>query len=240
MRLFRLSVLGLLCGFLFGMQPADAGMHDLKSQVEAELDRYYIFASPIDVKVTSPGIVTLEGTADSFWEKREIFDSVSRVDRVLVLKDKISVDTIILPDAVIKDNIRDDLARTQGIIAPDEIQISVRNGVVILSGTVTYANEDDVAFDIASWQRGVKDVVNNLQVLPPQKTFTDKTLTEAANSVVDRFFPLEKDHVRVDVERGRAVLDGKVNTLWAKRNIAEEVEELLGVIEVENNLAIVQ
>ncbi len=238
MRLSKTIFTGLFFILFFGVSSAMAGTQDLKTKVQNELDRYYIFPAPIEVKVTSPGIVTLQGTADSFWEKREVFDSVSRVDDVMVLKDKIAVKSMVLPDAVISDDIRDALARTQGIVAPDKIQVSVRNGIVVLSGTVTYPYEDDVAFDIASWQRGVKDVINKMQVLPPQKVYTDAALTETAHNVVERFFPLEAKQVSIEVENGRAVLSGKVRTLWAKQNMEEEVEDLLGVISVNNNLKI--
>ena len=40
----------------------------------------------------------------------------------------------------------------------------VNNGLVILAGRVSSKEEDCLAFSIASWQKGIRSVVNHLKV----------------------------------------------------------------------------
>jgi len=69
-----------------------------------------------------------------------------------------------------------------------QLSVQVTNGTVVLSGTVDNAAERDTAVQYASSTRGVKQVVNNLQVVaasaPPTETTTNPVSAEAGKKLV--------------------------------------------------------
>lgn len=231
--------LALLLGILFLFsQPlfANADKTDLRTRVLAELERYYV--TPFEITVKEDGMVIIEGTVPSYWDKRNVFAIVSRVPGVRKISNRLVVQTDIVADEMIKSEIENELARSRMILDPSEIKVAVTNGVVLLRGTVHFRREAIVAEDIASWQRGVKGVVNEIQVLPPEKAVSDESLTKMLNNMIDRFFPLEGKQVTVQVKDGKVTLTGTVRTLWARHEIEKEVRRVQGVREVENKLEI--
>jgi len=232
---FFLLVLGAL---LFVVQPVLAVQTstDLKTRVVAELQRYY--QTPFDITVKEEGFVIIEGKVPSYWDKRNVFAIVSRVPGVRKISNRLLVDTELTADNIIKSEIENELERSRMIADPSNIEVTVSNGVVVLRGTAHFRREAVVAEDIASWQRGVKGVVNEIKVLPPEKAVSDENLTTVLRNMIKRFFPLESDNVHVQVKQGKVVLTGKVKTLWARNEIEKEVRRVQGVREVDNKLEI--
>jgi osmotically-inducible protein OsmY len=233
-RTFALA-LGVL---LFIAQPVLSNdlPNDLQDRVMAELARYYV--TPFDITIKDEGFVIIEGKVPSYWDKRNVFAIVSRVPGVRKISNRLLVDTDLVADNIIKSEIENELERSRMIIDPSDIEVSVTNGVVLLRGTVHFRREAVVAEDIASWQRGVKGVVNEITVLPPEEAVSDENLTVALNNMIRRFFPLEGKDMYVKVNNGKVILTGTVRTLWARNEIEKEVRRIQGVREVDNRLEI--
>jgi osmotically-inducible protein OsmY len=110
------------------------------------------------------GIVTLKGTIDAYWKKTRLEDLASSMDGVLDINNEIRVLPVDkTPDIPIKKDITSALERmeTGGL---DNININVKDGIVVLSGSVpTWSISFDIE-DTARYAAGVVEVKNKLSV----------------------------------------------------------------------------
>jgi hyperosmotically inducible periplasmic protein len=210
----------------------------LKSRVITELGRYY--DTPFKIMVDKPGVVTITGTVQSYWDKLNVFTIVSRVPDVREISNLLAVNTDLVADDVIKANIANALQLNNVILEPEKIQVVVDHGLVILRGTVSFRREAEGAEDIAAWQSGVKSVENQMTVLPPKQAISDENLLAILQETIDRFFPFEKSTVKVQVNQGQVTLTGNTTSLWARQQIEKEVRRVQGVREVDNKITVVR
>ena len=214
-------------------------MGKLKSKVRGELGRYYSDVSSFRITVREGGKVTLDGTVDSFRKRRRVFNIVARVPGVTAISNRLVVETEAVPDNTLKASIESQLKRTTVVQNPGKVEVSVDKGTVILKGTVGVYREALEVEELVSWQKGVKGIVNEIQVQPAGASVSDEGLTASARDVIDRFYPLQKKTVQVKVAQGKASLSGTVTTLWARREIEKSVRRILGVTGVQNDLTVV-
>jgi len=207
----------------------------MQSRVVGRLARYYDVPFEISVK---DGQVTVKGQVRSYWDVSNVYRIVSHVQGVREILMHVDVDTHVLPNKIVKASIEEDLTTNPAIFEPEKIKVAVDNGLVILTGTVSFRREANMAEDIASWQKGVLSVSNELKVLPTQKAQSDQNLTAVIKDMIQHDFPLEKDAVRVVVHGGRAQLTGEVKSLWDRVSIEKEVKRIQGVKEVDNNIKV--
>jgi osmotically-inducible protein OsmY len=226
---FSALLLVLMAALLY----ADAG-EELKKRVQMNLNKYYPHKT-FTVKTTETGRVTIKGEVKSYWDKRNIHTIIARVTGVSEISNQLSIDTESLPNGVIKTNIERDLGLNAAILEPDNINISVNNGVVLLSGMVRFQREANIAENIASWQKGVKSINNELKVRPPSDPVSDDELMGFISKLMKRDFPLQKQVV-VKVDDGIVFLTGTTKTLWTRNRIIRNVKRIHGVRSVENDL----
>jgi osmotically-inducible protein OsmY len=179
----------------------------------------------------------IKGEVKSYWDKRNIHTIIARVTGVSEISNQLSIDTESLPNDIIKTNIERDLGLNVAILEPDNINISVNNGVVLLSGMVRFQREADIVENIASWQKGVKSINNKLKVRPPSDPVSDDELMGFISMLMKRDFPLQKQVV-VKVDDGIVFLTGTTTTLWARNQIIRNVKRIYGVRSVENDLLV--
>lgn len=108
--------------------------------------------------------MTLEGTLDAFWKKARTQDLVYRMRGVSGLTNKVAVaPTQAYEDEQLAREIINALDRNI-IVNVDEINVSVEQGIVYLTGTVTSWAAKRAAYDAARYTQGVKEVVNQILV----------------------------------------------------------------------------
>jgi osmotically-inducible protein OsmY len=120
-------------------------------------------------------------------------------------------------------------------VQPNEIGVSVKDGIVTLSGWVESLVKKWAAEEAAVRVRGVKGVVNELEVrLPISAERTDADIAEAALFALkwDAFLP--DDSVKVSVTKGWVTLEGEVDWLDQRRDAEWAVRRLTGVRGVTN------
>jgi osmotically-inducible protein OsmY len=143
--------------------------HPDKDDILVKSDAEKVLACTVDtgkqvsVSVTD-GIVTLEGTIDSYWRKGRVEDLVASIDGVLEINNNIAVAPQEKPvDSALKSEIVSALARLD-IRDMKNIDVMVKDGVVTLSGSVpTWTTAFDIE-DIARYTSGVVDIKSNLSV----------------------------------------------------------------------------
>jgi len=136
--------------------------------------------------------------------------------------------------------VREDLVREfewDPQITSTDIGVSVKDGVVTLSGFVPSYMEKDAAEGAAKRVRGVRGVANELQV----KLSSIRTDAEIARDVVQGltnhiFLPADK--IKVTVRNGWVTLEGTLDWQF-QRNLAENsAKKLSGVIGLTNNIVL--
>ncbi|MBD3377726.1 BON domain-containing protein [candidate division KSB1 bacterium] len=205
----------------------------LKENVMQAINNRY--SDDISVNVSSEGEVTLEGRVDTYWDKLNIYGTVSHVKGVRMISNQIAINTENIPDDMIEQNIEQTIRLNEMILEPDDIKVNVDGGMVVLGGTVSFEKEKQAARDVAAWHEGVRSVRNDIEVLPPKKAKSDENLKEVLNSIMENQFSRE-DQVKFTIDDGMVTLKGKTNTLWAKDEIADQFREVRGIKKVDNNL----
>ncbi len=136
-------------------------------------------------------------------------------------------------DADIADAIETELFLQEGVAAWP-IDIDVRKGVVTLTGTRPHLLAADRARDVTAAVRGVRSVVDRLEVAPlprdDEDIYDDITHRLAENPVTEAW------EVDVGVDEGRVKLTGTVDS-WHEKDLAARVaRSVSGVHRVDDDL----
>jgi osmotically-inducible protein OsmY len=124
-------------------------------------------------------------------------------------------------------------------VQPNEIGVSVKDGVVTLTGVVDSYSKRWAAEEAAHRVRGVKAVANDLEVrLPSSAERTDADIAAAAVRALewDALVPIEK--LDVTVSKGWVTLKGEVEWQFQKEDAERVVRRLSGVRGVTNLIII--
>lgn len=214
----------------------DAISHHYHGYIDAEQPhRGHI---DVEVSVDEKGSVILEGETSSLFDKYRVFNIVTRVPGVTKISNQMIVKTEPLPDDVIENRIMQNVKYNRSIIERDQIDVNADNGLVILSGKVSYNYEKELLQTIASWQEGVRSIDNQIEVKRPAEALSDENLQTILRDILANQFPTDKEEVTVAVNNGVATVNGQVDNLWSKKNIEHEFRDVIGILEVENYLEV--
>lgn len=120
-------------------------------------------------------------------------------------------------------------------VQPNEIGVSVTDGVVTLSGYVDTYIKKWAAEEAAKRVRGVKAVANDIEVrLPGFAERTDADVAAAATRALEWDAMIPSDKVKVTVSKGWVTLDGEVEWQYQKDDAERVVRRLAGVRGVTN------
>jgi osmotically-inducible protein OsmY len=126
-------------------------------------------------------------------------------------------------------------------VSPNEIGVTVKDGVVTLTGVVDSYSKRWAAEDAAHRVRGVKAVANDIEVrLSAANERTDADIAAAAVRALewDAFVPLNS--VSVTVSKGWVTLQGEVSWQYQKNDAERVVRRLTGVKGVSNLITVKQ
>jgi osmotically-inducible protein OsmY len=184
------------------------------------------------------GIVTLTGTVDSYAKRLAAREAAHRVVGVLDVADDI---TIKPPGSLDRDDT--EIARAVRValvwdaFVPDEkIRSTVTGGFVTLEGEVSTLREKEDAERAIRNLRGVKEVRNRLFVATIKAD--PVKLRESIEKALERRAEREAERIRVRVEDGTVILEGKVRTWPEKQAILGAVSHAPGVRDVKDKLAV--
>ena len=124
-------------------------------------------------------------------------------------------------------------------VQPNEIGVSVKDGVVTLTGVVDSYSKRWAAEDAAHRVRGVKAVANDIEIrLPSSAERTDTDIAAAAVRALewDALIPTEK--LDVTVSKGWVTLRGEVEWQFQKEDAERVVRRLSGVRGVTNLITV--
>jgi osmotically-inducible protein OsmY len=120
-------------------------------------------------------------------------------------------------------------------VQPNEIGVSVKDGVVTLSGYVDSYTRKWAAEERAHRVRGVKAVANDIEVrLPGSSERTDPDIAAAAVRALEWNAFVPSDRVKVTVSKGWVTLEGQVDWQYQRDSAERAVRSLVGVKGVSN------
>ncbi len=212
---------------------------ELEYNVSAALFQDLHIVNPFRIEVEAKnGRVTLRGVVASRHQQALAVQDAHEVVGVIGVTDLTSVGTERQDAHIVHENIRFALG-TDSVLNKFNIGIGVQDGIVTLSGGVKTAYEKAHAADIASRVKGVRKVINRINV-NPIFSYSDATLKKqietrlAHNGQTHRI----AGQIDVQVKDGTVTLIGTVDT-WAQCTEAAYVAALTdGVQSVVNRLRI--
>ena len=140
-------------------------------------------------------------------------------------------------DSELQRDVLDELAWEPSVDAA-EIGVSVKNGVVILNGTVKSLNEKWTAERVAQRVDGVRAVTDELVVkLAGDSHYSDADIAQAAVNALDWNASVPRNRIKVLVENGWVTLDGSVEYHFQKDVAEGAIRNLKGVKGVSNMIA---
>lgn len=208
----------------------------IQQDVLAELNRDWRFKpAEVGVEVDS-GIVTLTGTVSSYLKLGQAAEVAVNVPGVKDVANKLTVElagTLARDDTGIARAVRD--ALEWDVVVPDEhIDSIVRAGVVTLSGTVDYWFQRKTAQEAVARLSGVKGVNDHIVIKPPARS--DEQMYREIKEALQRRFPF--DDIDLAVEKGTAILMGKVPSYYVRREAENVAWSTTGLKDVTNKLEV--
>ncbi len=119
------------------------------------------------------------------------------------------------------------------------IGITVKNGIVTLTGTVSEYGEKKAAEEAVKSVSGVKAIVEEIEVYRnnPQKP-TDMEIAQAIRDAYKWRWDIPDDHLRIIVEDGWITLEGEVAWNYQKEAARETAVRIIGVRGIKNKIEI--
>jgi osmotically-inducible protein OsmY len=196
-----------------------------------------------DIKVSADNnAITLSGIVSSYTEKKQAETDAWSIEGVSELNNEIKVEypsSLKIPtDEEIKKNVETSLLLNLEHDS-SEINISVRNGIITLEGTVDSFWKKNKAEDVISDLRGVIDIINKLTIIPT-KTFTDQEIAEDILNSLERNYKIDVNDIDVKVEKGEVSLTGKLADWDSYQVVLNTAENTKGVIDVQEDIIIEQ
>ncbi len=179
------------------------------------------------------GVLTMEGELADVGAKKLALERAAAVPGVRHIVDRLRVQRARgMSDAEIRDHLCGALltepafkgctlrayAGRPRVAAPREtgvarcaLEAAVEDGVVTLSGEVPSLTHKRLAGVLAWWVPGTRDVVNGLEVVPPEDD-SDDEITDAVRIVLEKDPLVEAGDLRVTTRARSVLLEGEVAT----------------------------
>lgn len=123
----------------------------------------------------------------------------------------------------------------------EQIGVAVKDGVVTLSGHVDSFNKKIGAELAAKKVLGVRAVAEEIQVgVSPVYRRTDTEIAEAVVSALRWHSAVAEDKIKARVEAGIVTLEGEVDWNFQRQNAVNAIQNLIGVVRVNNFIVVKQ
>jgi hyperosmotically inducible protein len=192
---------------------------------------------------TEDAIVTLDGNAKVLVDKIDVGKKVDKIDHVQGVRNHVQVEGNV-PDEQLRQQLAEKLRydRVGYGVAFNALGVGVQNGVVTLNGDVRDYPARDSAIAIAETTPGVKEVVDNINVLPTSPF--DDTIRLAVsraiygNSTLSKYAMDPAKPIRIVVDNGHVTLYGVVDNQMDKQIAEQQAKSVPNVFSVDDKLMI--
>lgn len=122
-------------------------------------------------------------------------------------------------------------------ISADSILVTAQEGIITLGGKTDNLLEKEKAEELVSMIRGVKGIVNLIEVVP--EPIADSALRNKIYNVLEQDPVIESYEIIVNVDSGIAELSGIVDSWHEKEFVEDVIKTVSGIRKVNNNIAFV-
>lgn len=137
-------------------------------------------------------------------------------------------------DVQIQKDVMDEI-KWDPFLSVTEIGVSVKNGIVTLSGNVNSYTKKIAAEKAAKRVSGVKIVAEDINVgISPDYRKTDTEIAEAVLNALKWHSAVQEEKIKIKVEDGIVKLEGEVEWDYQRNNAKIAIENLTGVRSVIN------
>jgi hyperosmotically inducible periplasmic protein len=225
--------------------PAVFAQNDSEAQAAAQKALSASRFKDVHVSVQN-GMATLTGTVDLYAVKTNADQKIRHVKGVNAVRDEIQVTSgNEMSDQQLQQKLQKSINYDMvgyGTTAFDAIGVQVHNGVVVLSGHAYGPVDASNAVAIAENTKGVRDVINNIEV-NPVSPMDDRIRLEVFRKVYG--FPTLNKYaidpvkpIRIQVANGHVTLYGTVDNQADKNAAGIQANSVSGVFSVTNDLQV--
>ncbi|MGA9527118.1 MAG: BON domain-containing protein [Terriglobales bacterium] len=191
------------------------------------------------------GIVTLTGTVGLYRDKLDAGNKIKKIANVAGVRNDIVVAGPAVADSDLQKKLSKEVAYDR-VGYPDNtfnyLAVSVKDGVVTLSGDVVWSVPLDDAVALAARMPGVKDVVKDVNVLPVSN-FDDAIRISTAraiyrDSILGRYGSDPAHPIRIVVDNGHVTLYGTVESAMDRNMAGIRAGSVPGAFSVDNKLVV--
>jgi hyperosmotically inducible protein len=189
------------------------------------------------------GIVTLQGSTKVLIDKLDAQKKISKLDHVQGVRNQVEVATTV-PDEQLQKELADKLRydRVGYGNAFNNLALNIQNGVVTVSGDVRDYPARDSAIATAATTPGVKEVIDNVNVLPLSPMDDDIRLRVAraiyGHPTLSKYAMDPQKPIRIVVENGHVTLYGVVDSPMDKQIAEMQAKSVPNVFSVDNKLMV--
>lgn len=141
-------------------------------------------------------------------------------------------------DLEIQKNVIDEL-RQEIYIKSSDIGVSVKNGIVTLTGFVDSYSKKRLIESIVFRIEGVRVIADEIVVrFDTDQKITDTEIAQAILNALKRQNGISMEKIKVKIDEGWVTITGEVDWEIEKLNVSKTVESILGIKGVNNLIAI--
>ena len=191
------------------------------------------------------GIVTLSGTVGLYQDKLDAAKKIKKLANVTGVRNNIEVAGTNVADGQLEQKLAKKLAYDRVGYFDNTfnyLALDVKDGAVTINGDTMNDVAKDSALAIVTRTPGVKDVVNDVNVLPVSR-FDDSIRVRTAraiyrDSVLSRYASDPVHPIRIVVDKGHVTLYGTVENTMDKNIAGIRANSVPGVFGVVNKLVV--
>lgn len=192
--------------------------------------------TPLHIDLEGDAIV-IEGEVERVAHKKRALKAAMEVAGTIGIIDRIRViPARHMGDDEIKKHIYDGLEE-EATIDAGAIDVKVEEGIVDLEGRVHSLMQKRIAGLIAWWVPGVRDVINSLEVNPPEED-SDLEVAEAVKYALEKDRIVDHSNITVLVKDWVVTLKGTVIDEVEKEAAEDDAWYIWGVDDVKNEIEV--
>ncbi len=192
--------------------------------------------NPIRINMEG-GSIVMEGLVEGIANKKKaVLEAMGMagtdgvIDRLKVRPSKA------MSDAEIKDHLTDAFS-SEPTLSGQTIEIDVKDGVIDIEGTVGSLSHKRLAGVLAWWVPGSMDVINSLEVAPPEAD-SDEELKEALELILEKDPLVDAGAITVKAGNWAVELQGIVKSEAEREAAGHDAWYVWGVNDVKNNIKV--
>jgi len=175
--------------------------------------------TPVDVSMDGDCLI-IEGMVERVSQKKKIMLAAMSLNNVTGVVDRLLVRPASrMTDAEIRDHVHASFI-DEPVLKETEIRIEVERGIVDIEGKVGSLSHKRMAGALAWWVPGVTDVINSLEVVPPEEDNADE-ITDALRLIFEKDRLVDASAITISVSGWTVTLDGTAPG-EAEREAAED------------------